>query len=127
MALAFAGADANANNLSIEAINDPALTLNHRSNLVENLDEDGVANARNLRADDLPLIDSRIELIEQLAPRAMGEVNLAAFKEACKDSRTGARRRPESRFLLVSGPAPPTTCFGATRLIRLMDSLRQAV
>lgn len=85
MALAFAGADVNANNLHVEAINDPVLTKNHRSNLIEDLNEDGFADPKNLTANDLPLIESRIALIEQLAPGAMDEVNLEAFKEAYKD------------------------------------------
>ena len=35
--------------------------------------------------DDLPLILYRIQLIEDLAPDAMDEVNSAAFQEAYKD------------------------------------------
>ena len=35
--------------------------------------------------DDLPLIQSRLALIEDLAPNAMDDVNAAAFMEASKD------------------------------------------
>jgi hypothetical protein len=60
-------------------------TKSHRSNLIEDLNEDGFADPRNLTANDLPLIQNRIALIEQLAPNAMDQVNAAAFKEAYKD------------------------------------------
>jgi hypothetical protein len=85
LALAFVGADAQANEFYQRAINDPVLTKSHRSNLIEDLNEHGFADPKNLTANDLPLIQSRIALIEQLAPSAMDEVNAAAFKEAYKD------------------------------------------
>ena len=85
LALAFVGADSQANLFYQQAINDPILTRSHRSNLIEDLNEDGFADPRNLTANDLPLIQNRISLIEQLAPNAMDEVNAAAFKEAYKD------------------------------------------
>ena len=85
LALAYVGADARANEFYQQAINDPILTRSHRSNLIEDLNEDGFADPRNLTANDLPLIQNRISLIEQLAPEAMDEINAAAFKEAYKD------------------------------------------
>jgi hypothetical protein len=85
LALAFVGADTQANQFYQQAINDPVLTKGHRSNLIEDLNEDGFADPRNLTANDLPLIQNRIALIEQLAPGAMDEINAAAFKEAYKD------------------------------------------
>lgn len=85
LALAFAGADPQANQFYAETINDPTLTPDHRSNLIEDLNEDGFTDFRNLTANDLPLIENRIALIEQLAPDAMDDVNAAAFKEAYKD------------------------------------------
>ena len=85
LALAFVGVDAQANQFYQQAINDPILTRSHRSNLIEDLNEDGFADPRNLTANDLPLIQNRISLIEQLAPNAMDQVNAAAFKEAYKD------------------------------------------
>ena len=85
LALAYVGADAKANEFYQRAINDPVLTRGDRSNLIEDLNEDGFADTRNLTANDLPLIQNRIALIEQLAPSAMDEVNAAAFKEAYKD------------------------------------------
>ena len=68
-----------------QAINDPVLTKNHRKNLIEDLNQDGFTDRKNLGAQDLPLIQNRIALIEQLAPVATDPVNLAAFKEAYKD------------------------------------------
>lgn len=84
LALSFVGVDAQANEFYQQAINDPVLTKSHRKNLIEDLNEDGL-NFRNLTARDLPLIQNRIALIEQLAPNATDPVNVAAFKEAYKD------------------------------------------
>ena len=49
-------------------------------------------NGRRATADDLPLVMSRLALIEELAPDAMDEVNAAAFAEAHKDLTNIARR-----------------------------------
>ena len=85
LALNFVGADAQANELYQHAINDPVLTRSHRKNLIEDLNQDGFQDLKNLGATDLPLIENRIALIEQLAPPATDPVNVAAFKEAYKD------------------------------------------
>jgi hypothetical protein len=74
LALHFAGADAQANEFYQQAINDPVLTKSHRSNLIEDLNEDGFPDPKNLTANDLPLIQSRLALVEQLAPGAMDNV-----------------------------------------------------
>jgi hypothetical protein len=84
LALSYVGADAQANEFYQKAINDPVLTPNHRKNLIEDLNEDGL-NFKKLTERDLPLIMNRIALIEQLAPNAMDAANAAAFKEAYKD------------------------------------------
>jgi hypothetical protein len=62
-----------------------SLSRDHRRNLIEDLNQDGFPDTRNLTSRDLPLIQSRIALIEQLAPNAADPVNIAAFKEAYKD------------------------------------------
>lgn len=49
------------------------------------LNQDGFPDTRNLAARDLPLIQNRIAVIEQLAPNAADPVNAAALKEAYKD------------------------------------------
>jgi hypothetical protein len=85
MALNFVGTDAQANEFYQQTINDPLLTGSHRKNLIEDLNQDGFPDTKNLTPRDLPLIQNRITLIEQLAPTAMDDVNAAAFKEAYKD------------------------------------------
>jgi hypothetical protein len=68
-----------------KAINDMNLTASHRKNLIEDLNQDGFADTKNLTARDLPLIQNRLALIEELAPHATDPANIAAFKEAYKD------------------------------------------
>ncbi len=85
IALGMIGRDPEADEVWIEIINDPSVSENARSNLIEDLNEDGLSNPRNPTLDDLPLIQYRIELIEDLLPYAMDEVNSDAFKEARKD------------------------------------------
>lgn len=96
LALNYVGVDAQANEFYQKTINDMTLTKGHRSNLIEDLNEDGL-NFRNLTPRDLPIIENRIALIEQLAPHAADAVNAAAFKEAHKDlvnMRERASRQP---------------------------------
>jgi hypothetical protein len=85
VALGFVGQDPEAEDAWVEAINDPALSPKDRQDLIEDLNEEGFADPKNLTVDDLPLILSRIELIEELGPDAMDDVNAAAFAEAYKD------------------------------------------
>jgi hypothetical protein len=85
MALGFVGADPQAEQVWYQAINDPNMPADARKDLIEDLNEDGFANPRQITEDDLPLIYSRIALIEQVAPDAMDDVNAAAFAEAYKD------------------------------------------
>src|SRR6185503_18098440 len=85
LALNFVGADAQADAFYQQAINDPALTKNHRKNLIEDLNQDGFSDRKNFSARDLALIQNRLALIEQLAPNVTDPVNLAAMKEAYKD------------------------------------------
>lgn len=85
VALSLVGADPAAEAVWIQAINDPGLSKDARQNLIEDLNEDGFPDPKNLTADDLPLIVNRIALIEDLAPDAMDDVNQAAFQEAYRD------------------------------------------
>ena len=85
LALSYVGADAQADGFYQKAINDMTLTESHRKNLIEDLNQDGFPDTRNLSARDLPLIQNRIAFIEQQAPLATDPVNVAAFKEAYKD------------------------------------------
>ena len=84
-ALSFVGIDSEAEEVWALAINDPEVPANERKDLIEDLNEDGFPDPKNLTADDLLLIQSRIDLIEVHAPNAMDEVNAAAFMEAYKD------------------------------------------
>jgi hypothetical protein len=85
MALAYTGADAQADHLFQTAINDPNMSADARKNLIEDLNQDGFPDRRNLTLNDLPLIQNRMRMIEQLAPNAMDQVNSRAFQEAYKD------------------------------------------
>jgi hypothetical protein len=85
VALTFAGANAQADQFYQSTINDGGLSAKQRKNLIEDLNETGFANPSHLTQADLPLIQNRISLIEQLAPNAMDKVNAAAFQEAYKD------------------------------------------
>jgi len=83
--LSFVGADPDADDYWIGAINDPNLSAHERQDLIEDLNEDGLSDPRHPGMDDLPLIVSRIQLVEELAPYAMDQINADAFPEACQD------------------------------------------
>jgi hypothetical protein len=85
VALIYVGADPEAEAYWFDAINDPSLSANERQDLIEDLNEEGFADPHHPTIDDLPLIVSRLELIEELAWDAMDEVNSDAFAEAHKD------------------------------------------
>jgi len=85
LALSYVGADAQANEFYERAINDQTLSKSHRKNLIEDLNQDGFPDTKNLSARDLPLIQNRIALIENMAPGATDPINAAAFQEAYKD------------------------------------------
>lgn len=84
-ALGYVGADPDAEEIWVNAINDPNRSADERKDLIEDLNEDGFPDPKNITEDDLPLIVSRLALIEELAPDAADEVNEAAFAEAYKD------------------------------------------
>ena len=86
-ALSYVGADVEADAIWVWLINDPSLAPKVRQDLIEDLNENGFSdgNGRRPTVDDLPLIESRLLLIEEQAPFAMDEVNAAAFAEAYKD------------------------------------------
>ena len=84
-ALSFVGLDEEAEAVWVASINDPGVAPEARKELIEDLNQDGFPDPKHLTLDDLPLIVSRMEMIEQLAPGAMDEVNDAAFQEAYKD------------------------------------------
>ena len=85
VALAFVGMDADAEAYWYGAINDPSLPANERQDLIEDLNEDGLSDPKRPTAEDLPLIVSRLLIIEEVVWDAMDEVNADAFLEAYKD------------------------------------------
>ena len=84
-ALKRVGSDPDAERYWLAAINNPFLPPDERQDLIEDLNEDGLSDPKNPRPNDLPLIETRIRLIEQLMPEALDKVNSEAFKEAHKD------------------------------------------
>lgn len=84
-ALKSVGTDPDAERRWLEAINNPFLPPGERQDLIEDLNEDGLSDPRNPGPKDLPLISSRLQLIERLMPEAMDRVNADAFQEARKD------------------------------------------
>jgi hypothetical protein len=86
VALAGVGKDPSAERVWVAAINDTTnLSPRDRKNLIEDLNETGFADPRNLTLDDLPVINNRIALIESLYQDAADATNAAAFDEAYKD------------------------------------------
>ena len=85
LALSFVGADEEAEMIWALAINDPDRPAEERKNLIEDLNEDGFPDPKHLTPEDLPLVLNRLQLIEELAPFALDDVNAAAFAEAHKD------------------------------------------
>ena len=67
-ALALVGIDPDAEQYWLEAIYDTNLPDNEREDLMEDLNEVGFADPKNLTADDLPLIANRLQLIEDVLP-----------------------------------------------------------
>ena len=84
-ALSLVGSDPDAELYWLATINNPEIPAEERKDLIEDLNEDGLSNPKNPTPDDMALIWSRIELIEEIAPDAMDEVNAAAFAEVYKD------------------------------------------
>src|SRR5436309_3254050 len=77
-ALGFVCAGSPAEQIWAWSVNDPNLPPKDRQDLIEDLNEEGFPDPKNITVDDLPLILSRLELIEAFAPDSMDEVNAAA-------------------------------------------------
>lgn len=67
-ALAMVGLDPAAEQYWLDAIYDSSLPDNEREDLMEDLNEVGFDDPKNLTANDLPLILNRLALIQQIAP-----------------------------------------------------------
>ena len=85
VALKKVGMDADAQTMWLRAINEPAVPAKERQNLIEDLNEEGFPDPKQLTIDDLPLVVTRLELIERVLPQTTDQTNIAAFKEAQKD------------------------------------------
>jgi hypothetical protein len=85
VALSLVGADLDAELYWVSAINDPTLPADERKDLIEDLNEEGFADPKHPSPEELPLILSRLALIEELWPWAMDRTNWEAFDEAYKD------------------------------------------
>jgi hypothetical protein len=85
IALSEVGSDPVAEVYWMGAINDPTLPAEERKDLIEDLNEDGLSDSQHPTAQDLPVIMRRLQLIDQLAPNAMDDVDRDAFGEAYKD------------------------------------------
>jgi len=80
-ALNFVGQDADAGAVWAAAINDSDLTAETRQQLIEALDVSGLPDLQRLTPEYLPLILSRLAIVEQLAPSALDEANATAFND----------------------------------------------
>lgn len=85
IALSSVGEDPEAEAYWVQAINDPSLPAEERKDLIEDLNEDGLSDPHHPGPQDMPLIASRIRLIEEMAPLATDKVNADALGEAYKD------------------------------------------
>jgi hypothetical protein len=84
-ALALVGLDPAAEEYWYAAINDPDLSAHERQDLIEDLNEEGLSDPKHPGPEDLPVILSRLRIIEVAGPYAMDQVNAEAFQEAYKD------------------------------------------
>jgi hypothetical protein len=86
-AMALVGVDRDAEAYWLDAINDPILSDNEREDLIEDLNENGFSGdgGRRPTMEDLPLIERRLLIVEQLWPYAMDQNNWNAFQEVYKD------------------------------------------
>ena len=84
-ALKLVGSNPDAERYWLGAINNPFLPPEERKDLIEDLNEDGFSDPRSPGLSDLPLIATRIRLLEELMPDALDQVNADAFQEAHKD------------------------------------------
>jgi len=111
-ALFTVGLDPVAEKVWLDTINNLENPARDRKNLIEDLDTTGLKSHRNPTAEDIPLIQSRLALIEKYAPSAADPVNAAAFQEAKKDltrmlAKATAQTQPATQPSAPAQPAPP--------------------
>jgi hypothetical protein len=111
-ALNTVGLDPVAEKVWLDTINNLENPARDRKNLIEDLDTTGLKSHRNPTAEDIPLIQSRLALIEKYAPSAADPVNAAAFQEAKKDltrmlAKATAQTQPATQPTTPAQPTPP--------------------
>ena len=84
-AVASVGADSDAELVWMTAVNDPDVPAEIRKDLIADLNTDGISDPQNPTEDDLPLILSRLEMIESIAPESLDDTNAMAFADVYKD------------------------------------------
>jgi hypothetical protein len=72
-ALTLVGVDPAAEQYWFEAIHDPSLSKSERQDLIDDLNENGLEDPKHPKPEELPLILSRIEALEALAPTLSDE------------------------------------------------------
>jgi hypothetical protein len=100
LALRYVPTDPEATALWKQAIADPTTPKHQRQDLIEDLNDHGFPDPKHLTQRDLPLVESRLALIDQMAPAQTDPVNVAAFQEARKDLMAA------KRYLEGNGPEP---------------------
>ena len=86
VALNFVGADPEAEQYWLNAVNDPSLSGEERKDLIEDLNETGLADAQHPTPADMTVIVQRLALVEQLQSwPIMDDVNRDALIEVEKD------------------------------------------
>jgi len=81
-ALAMVGVDPDAEMYWFAAIQDPTLPKSERQDLIDDLNEEGLADPKHPTMDDLPLILSRLEILEAVVPSLSDEFD---WKESYGD------------------------------------------
>lgn len=91
-ALPRVGANTNATNTWLEAINNPEVPAATRAALIGGLADEGFSDADNPGEADLPLIQARMQLVERIAPQAIDNTNTTAFNEVYRALQQFAER-----------------------------------
>jgi hypothetical protein len=103
LAVDSVGLDPDADQYWLAGINDPRVAAEDRQELIEALSQAGFADARQTTAEDLPLIATRIALLEEVSPTAIDQVNASAFQDVY--------HQLLEMFASLTAPEPATNTF----------------
>ena len=81
-ALTFVGLDEDAETYWLDAIYDTSLPKSERQDLIDDLNEEGLSDPKHPSRDDLPLLLSRLEMLEELSSSLPKELD---WKESYDD------------------------------------------